>query len=226
MAVPLTNLEAGIDVYSSDGHKLGSLHRMVLKRSDLSLTHVVVDIGFLRSGHHLWEGGFGLDYDRVVPVEAVADVSGERLTLGLTADEFKDMPEYTEEHFEEPRDLTPHDYDLTDVVSQAQQLAGFLGNTSNAWLVQKLNRPLNSVDIVEGTDVWRQEPHEKLGDVKRLLFDPADGHLQALVIQRGFIFHKDVVLPARYISELFDDLVRVDISDAELAQLSEYEAED
>ncbi len=55
------DLKAGVDVVSRDGHKLGTLHRVVLRRSDLSLTHVVVDIGFLRSGHRLWEGGLGLD---------------------------------------------------------------------------------------------------------------------------------------------------------------------
>ena len=126
MAVSLHDLRAGIDVVSRDGEKLGSLKHMVLKRSDLTLTHIVVDIGFLRSGHHLWEGGIGLDYDRVVPVEEIHAVSDTRLELRLTAAEFKDMPEYSQEYFEDSHDLTPDDFDISDVVVRAQQLSGFL----------------------------------------------------------------------------------------------------
>jgi hypothetical protein len=36
----------------------------------------------------------------------------------------------------------------------------------------------------------------------------------------------DVILPARYIAELFDDLIRVDLADAELEQLREYKEAD
>ena len=223
MPLSLHDLRAGADVFSHEGEKLGTLKHMVLKRSDLTLTHVVVDIGFLRSGHHLWEGGLGLDYDRVVPVDELHAVTDDRVELRLTAPEFKDMPEYTEEHFEDPHDLTPDDFDLTDVLVQAQRLAGFVNNVSNAWLVQRLNKPLDSVDIAEGTDVWRQNPHQKLGDIKRLLFDPATERLRAFVIRRGIIFQKDVVLPVRYITALYDDLVHVELTDAQLSQLREYE---
>ena len=66
MPIAPHELKVGVDVYSADGHKLGKLHRLVLRRSDLALTHVVIDIGFLRSGRSIWAGGFGLDYDHVV----------------------------------------------------------------------------------------------------------------------------------------------------------------
>ncbi len=217
------DLKAGVDVVSRDGHKLGTLHRVVLRRSDLSLTHVVVDIGFLRSGHRLWEGGLGLDYDRVVPLDQVHAASDKRIELRLTAAEFKDAPEYTRESFEQAHDLTPGEFDIPDVVNRAQALAAMIGSSPSFWLVERLNKPLEGVDIKEGTDVWRREPHEKLGDVKRLLLDPDTGRLRALVIRRGFLLKRDVILPARYIAELFDDLVRVDIAGAELDQLREYE---
>jgi hypothetical protein len=58
------DLRIGAAVFSSGGDKLGELQRLVLRRSDLSLTHVVIDVGFLRSGHRLWQGGLGLEYDR------------------------------------------------------------------------------------------------------------------------------------------------------------------
>ena len=215
------DLTTGAEVYSSDGHKLGSLHRVVLRRSDFAVSHLVVDIGFLRSGHKLWEGGFGLDYDRVVPVSAVGTVMPDRVELLLSAAEFKDMPEYTAESFEPPQDLTPDEFDLPDVANRLQHVAAMIGSTSNVWVVERLNKPAGSADIKEGMDVWRQEPHEKLGDIKRLLLDE-EGRLRAFVISRGFIFKQEVVLPARYVSELLDEVVRVDISDEDLSQLREY----
>jgi uncharacterized protein YrrD len=215
-------LHAGADVFSSDGHKLGQLHRAVLKRSDLGLTHVVIDIGFLRSGHKLWEGGLGLDYDRVVPADAVRSATAERVELALTAAQFRDAPEYSEERYDPPHDLTPGEFDIPDVVGEAQRWAAALGSTPDFWLAERLNKGLDEVDIAEGTPVWRREPHEKLGEVHRLLFEEGSGRLAALVIKRGFIFHHETVLPVRYFAELLDDIVRVEISDVELHQLREY----
>ena len=222
MPVTPHQLKVGAAVYSADGHKLGELHRLVLRRSDLTLTHIVVDIGFLRSGRPVWAGGFGLDYDRVVPMTAVSAANDERVTLSLVASEFKDAPEYTVEAFEEPQDLTPGEFDIPDIVNRAQGLAALIGSTSNAWVVEKLNRPLDSVDIKEGTDVWRRTPHEKLGEVKRVLLSQPDGRAVAFVVRRGFLLTRDVILPARYLAELHDDNLRVDISDVEVQQLREY----
>ena len=223
MAFP-RDLHAGVDVYSSDGHKLGTLHRIVLKRSDLSLLSVVVEIGFLRSGHKLWEGGIGLDYDRVVPAQAVASATDERVGLNLTAAQFKDLPEYTEEHYESPHDLTPGDFDIPDLVNEAVRVASALGSTPNTWLVERLNKPLDSIDVVNDMDVWRVEPHQKIGDVERALFNEA-GRLQAFVVRRGFLLTRDVILPARYIVDVIDSIsIRVEISDGELDQLREYAA--
>ncbi len=218
-----TDLHAGAGVYSSEGHKLGELHRVVLRRRDLSASHIVIDIGFLRSGRGIWQGGIGLDYDRVVPIEAVKSANDERIDLALTADAFKTAPEYTIESFEAPEDFSPGEFDIPDIVSTAQTLAGFVGNVgAGYWLYERLNKPSGSIDIKEGTPVWRQDPHEKLGDVDRVLL-AADGLAQAFVIRRGLLLKRDVVLPVRYVTELMDDLVRVDIADEHLDALREYQ---
>ena len=217
------DLRAGADVYSSDGHKLGELHRVVLARSDLRVTHVVVDIGFLRSGRAIWQGGLGLEYDRVVGIADVASASTERVDLGITAERFKDLPEYTPETYEEPEDLSPGEYDLPDVVTQLHHLSSIFASTPGQWLYENLQKSDDAVDISEGTPVWRREPHEKLGDVKQLILDEATGQLRALVIARGFIFKHEVVLPIRHIVELYDDLLHADIADKDLESLQAYE---
>ena len=218
------DLRAGADVYSSDDQKLGELHRIVLARADLRVTHVVVDIGFLRSGRSIWQGGLGLEYDRVVPIGDVVVATTERVDLALTAEQFKDLPEYTPETYEQPKDLSPHEYDLPDVVTQLHHLSSIFASTPGQWLYENLQKPEDAVDISEGTPVWRREPHEKLGDVKQLIFDEASGQLRALVIARGFIFKHEVVLPIRHVVELFDDLLHVDIADKDIEALQPYEA--
>jgi hypothetical protein len=216
----------GVDVYSSDDKKLGELYRLVVRRSDLTITHLVVDIGFLRSGRPIWAGGFGLEYDRVVPVSSVSAVTDERLDLAVTSQVFfEETPEYSAEFFEPPEDLSPNALETDDLAADANALSAIISNTPSGWLVEKRNRPLDSVDIKEGTDVWRRDPHEKLGDVKRVLLNDA-GRLTAFVIRRGFLFTRDVVLPARYVAELYDEIVRVDIPTDVLENLAEYEDDD
>ena len=217
MATYPTDLNTGAEVYSSDGQKLGELSRFVLRRGDFSITHIVVklDKGILDSG---------FDNDRILPVEAMTSVGDDRVEVNLTAEQFEFAPEYSSEFFEAPQDMSPGEFDIPDVANRLQQAAAMMNSVSGAWQVQRMNRPLDALDIREGLGVWRGDPHTKVGDVERGLFDAETGRLQALVVKRGFILHHDVVLPARYITEVIDDVsVRVDISDEEIAQLRRYE---
>ena len=216
-----TDFRTDADVYSSDGHKLGNLKGVVLRRADLTVTAVIVDIGFLRSGRHLWEGGLGLDYDRVVPVGAVESAGEDKLTLRQTAAEFKDAPQYTTDDFEPVEDVSPHEFDLSDFVSRSEMLSGQIAGTGAFWLYERQNRSPAEVDIQEKTPVWRVEPHEKLGEVDRVLTD-ATGRATALVIRRGFLLKRDVVLATRFITEILDFAIHVDISDVEIDQLPEF----
>jgi hypothetical protein len=117
--------------------------------------------------------------------------------------------------------MTPGEFDIPDVVTRAQALSDAIASVGNVWIFERLNKPLATVDIKEGTPVWRKDPHEKLGEVHHILFGP-DGAAQAFVIQRGLLLKRDVVLPVRYVVELYDDLIRVDIPADHLDALQEY----
>ena len=93
---------------------------MVVKHSALSLTDVVIDIGFLRPGRALWEGGLGLDYDRIVPIDQIQFAPDQRIELNLSGTELKDSLEYTDESFEQTWDMTLGEFDIPDVVSRAE----------------------------------------------------------------------------------------------------------
>ena len=219
-----TELHAGADVLSADGHKLGSLHRVVLRRADLSVSHIVVDVGFLHSGKQLWQGGIGLEYDRILPVGAVATADAKAIHLKMPAEQFKDAEQYTEAAYEEPQDMSPGEFDLPDVATRVQAFSSMVNNTSNFWLVERLKTPEGGVDIVEGTPVWRDEPHEKIGEVERLLLDETTGRTRAFVVKRGFLFKHESVLSTRFLTKLEEDIVHVDITDLEIEQLPEFKA--
>jgi len=204
---------------SADDHKLGRLHRLVLRRADLSVSHIVIDVGFLRSGKQLWQGGIGLEYDRILPVSAVVAADKEKVHLSLTAELFKDAEQYTEAAYEEPQDMSPGEFDLPDVSNRILAMSEMINNTSNFWLVERLKTPEGGVDIVDGTPVFRNDPHDKIGEVERLLLDETTGRTKAFVIKKGFLFKHEAVLSTRFVTDLQEDVVHVDITDEEIDQL-------
>jgi len=220
----LEDLRIGADVVSADGHKLGTVSRFVLRREGMTLTHVVVDTGILRSGEPLWKGGWGLNHDRIVPLAALAGATSERATLTMTADDFREHSvDFSEEYFEPMPDLEPGDIDIGDVARITSSIPGEPG----PWIMLE-TRALgpDDIDIPKDAPVWRLNPHQKVGEVERVIFDEASGSVVDLVVRRGFLLTRDVVLPVRFIVEVIAGIVRIDIDDESLKGLPEFGAPD
>jgi sporulation protein YlmC with PRC-barrel domain len=216
-------LRAGASVVSADGHKLGTLSHFVVNRTTQKLTHIVVDTGLLRSGEPLWKGGWGLSHDRVIPVGAIERAAGD-IALTMTADEFKDLSvKYAQEQFEAMPDVEPGRIDASDLARLGASLPGEPGPY---FLRETQAHAADEVDIEKDSPVWRLRPHQKIGEVERLIVDDATNTVSALVIRRGLVFSKDVVLPMQFVVEVVADIVRVDIGDGDLKELSEFHAKD
>src|SRR2546430_120392 len=82
-----------------------------------------------------------------------------------------------------------------------------------------IDEPTRTVTAIA---VERREPHTHLGDLDRMLMDEVSHQVTALVVRRGLVFRHDVALPVRYVVDLLDDLVHVDIPEAEWDALEEY----
>jgi uncharacterized protein YrrD len=220
----LEDLRIGADVVSGDGHKLGTLSKFVVREKGLALTHVVVDTGILRSGKPLWEGGWGLSHDRIVPLAAVSSARSDRVQLSMTAEDFKEHSvDYADEYFVPMPDIEPGALDVGDLARFATSIPGEPG----PWiLLEQREIAPGEVEIPKDAPVWRLNPHKKAGEIERVLFDEATGEIKDLVIRRGHLFSKDVVLPVRFIVEIVAGIVRVDIDDEALAGLPEFRAPD
>ncbi|MHB8377457.1 MAG: PRC-barrel domain-containing protein [Dehalococcoidia bacterium] len=223
----MTNIEdlrLGASVISRDGHKLGTLSRFVVTRDTLKLTHVVIDIGLLRSERPLWTGGWALSHDRVAPLGVVTDANSGEVRISMSGEEFKQHSvDYIEEHFDWMRDANPGWPDLSDVARLAASIPGEPGPYI---MHEVLSIAPDAVDIKRDAPVWRLNPHQKIGEVERVLYDTASGKVTALVIRRGLIFSHDVELPIERVVEVVADVVRIEIDDDALKALPAYHADD
>jgi len=220
----LEDLRLDASVVSADGHKLGKLSRFVFDTRSLKLTHVVVDTGILRSGEALWKGGWGLSHDRLIPIAAVKTATSDEIRITMSGDEFREFSiDFSEEYFTPITDGESGRPDLSDLARFATSIPGEPG----PYLMRETHAvPAGEVDIRADSPVWRLNPHEKIGEVERVLLDDDSGKINALVIKRGRVFTKDVVLPAEYLVEVVAEIVRVQIDDDALKQLREFHAED
>lgn len=219
----LEDLRLGADVISRDEHKLGTVNGFVIDGSQ-RLTHLVVDTGIFRSGEALWKGGWGMSHDRIVPFGTVTSVATDAVRISMSADEFKELSaDYEEEYFVRVQDVEPGAPDVSDLRRVAMSIPGEPG----PYVLQQASalRP-DEAEITKDARVWRLNPHEKIGEVERAIFDEATGKLQSLVIRRGFVFTKDVVLPMSYVVEVVGEIVRVEIDDDALKALAAFHETD
>ena len=76
--------------------------------------------------------------------------------------------------------------------------------------------------ILDDAPVWRDEPNTHIGDVERVLVDDATDHIVGLVIKRGVLTHEEVVLPMKYVTEIRDGAIIVQVSDKQLESLAPF----
>ncbi len=204
------DLRAGAPVLSRDGDRLGRLSRVVVEEDTLRLTHLVVDTG-------------GKTHERVVPLGVLRDAAEDAVRLSMDEAEFGDLSvEYDRQVYRPIGDAQRGRLDLSDVSRFVSSLPGELGP---GVMMDMLAKAPDEVDIVKDSPVWRLNPHQKIGEVEHVIFDERSRKITALVVRRGIVFTHDVVLPARYITEVVEALggiVRVEIGDADLKQLQEY----
>ena len=224
----LEDLHIGTAVTTNDGARAGTLSRVVMDGPSDKIVSVVVDPGLVESGNLLAPGGWERPRERVVPISLVASASRASVELTCTPAEFQAMPLFEQQQytsFEPAADSPAHArFDRDTLLAYAASEFGLGGAPYVPPMIITHIEPPTSGAIGENTPVWRTEPHERIGEVERVLLDSATQRVSALVLRRGLLRHH-VVLPVSAITSVEDDLVRVQLTDAELDALAPYTAE-
>lgn len=225
----IENLRIGAAVASASGARLGTLTRVIVDGTTDTVAGIVVDPGLVQSGNLLAPGGWGQPRERVVPTALVAATSEASISLTCDEDAFAQLPLF--EH-EQSVAVNPaatgapagwSGFRLGDVINYAASEFGLGGAPYVPPAeITHLESPTSGA-IAEGTHVWRTEPHERIGEVERVLADAETQRVSGLVIRRGGLPRHRVLLPVAAIIAVEDGVVHVRLSDAELEALAPYE---
>lgn len=218
----IENLRHGATVRTSDGEDVGRLHAIVVDPRDNRVTHVAVS-----RGPFFPDPGFGSPTIVSVDLPEVRDAGEDHVDLRLDKASFEKLPLYAHTHFIE----IPGEERAPDEVKgrpalweTGRALLAALSSLSTGIAVpaEHFRKASYERHILNDAPVWRVEPNTHIGDVERVLIDEATGEIEALVVKRGVLFHEETVLPVRYVKEISDGVIHVQISDADLKNLDTF----
>lgn len=232
----IEELRIGTAVQTTSGKRIGHLTRVVVDGPSGRVLSLVVDPGLVASGNLLAPGGLERPRERVVPVAQVASATPENIVLTLTEEAFEQLPLFEQERFisvsaaaaeqgQQPGSAAAARFEAGQLLNYAASEFGLGGAPYLPPAEITHAEPPNAGAIAEGTQVWRLDPHERIGDVERVLVDSSTQRMSGLVLRRGLLRHQ-VVLPVSAITGVEDDVVHVRISDEELKTLAPFEPEE
>lgn len=223
----IQDLRIGAPVAASDGKYVGRLARVVVDGTSDRVLSLVVDPGLIESGNLLAPGGWERPRERVIPIDQVADARPERVTLRLAESDFANLPLFEHEQYvaaDPAGDSLAHNATLqaSAVLNEAASVFGFGGAPVLPASEITHEEPTTAGAIAAGSQVWRLEPHERIGEVERVLVDEATQRVTGFVVRHGLLRHL-VVLPIDVVTGVEDDVVHVRIGDEELKALAPFE---
>jgi sporulation protein YlmC with PRC-barrel domain len=213
-ALKAEDLHLGAAVYSSEGKHVGKLVH-VLVDGDYRLKGLVVKESGLFSGHLLSPGSLLVADELIVPRDAVAAVTRERIDLKASSAEVRRFEPYIT-YREKPE----------SVGEELEDVAGVLGSGPEVpnWLEQVANKPEDELEIDGGESVMLGYTGKKLGTVRDVLFDGDE--LIGVVLRPEGLFKGEVILPRRFLDRSDDLALFARIDEQDLEHLKPFEPAD
>ena len=233
----LEDLHIGAHVLGRDNKRLGTLTRIVINRTDATVSHLVVDPGLAESGNLLAPGGWEKPRERVLPIELVAAVTPDTLTLTCDETSFLSQSLFEQKQYAE---VAPepeldagkpgHWWSRFQVGQVVNYIASGWGLGAAPYVAPEsitYNMSADSAEIATGTPVWRREPHKRLGTVRDVILDPHTERVVAYVIERHSGLASDLVeLPVTAIAAIENDEIYTDLTDEQADTLKEYDQDE
>jgi uncharacterized protein YrrD len=213
-------IDIGASVFSNDGRNLGAVDRLIVDPNHNEVIAAVIRKGLL------------LPRDIEVPSGSIRQSSRGDLTIDLSADEVKNLPEFQEAVYIAP----PADYQLAPgyspgsvywpvgMVTEAPRNAPTMPpdpdptmrmaveNEARAGLSRE---ELESAVIGKGSTVTGRDG-KSVGKVEELAFDGRSGKLAGLVVRSGLLMHTDRRVDASLIGEVEEGVIHLKIDSDQL----------
>jgi sporulation protein YlmC with PRC-barrel domain len=202
------------DVFTSDGKKVGKIHRVVLDPRSKIVTDLVVKEGHL------------FTRDKVVSIDRVESGTELRATLKKGAEKPEDLPDFEEKHyFQVDKEETPRDRE------QARPIMWYFPLPRVAWwrtspyplyprppfvAATERNIPEGTVPLEEGAKVVSLDG-EHVGDVERVYTEPEEQRITHLLLSQGVFSKEEKLIPTAWLDGIFENVVRL-VVDAELIE--------
>jgi len=224
----INQLELGAKVKGQDDKALGTVKYLVANPQDNQMTHLIIETGELAHRQ--------IVVDKKWVVQTTPD--GKTVDLSLTEEQLKDMPNFREREYS----ATDGTYATANTPTVAAVPTGYLypainsasvANTMNGQMAfsqglaeapanqaytEKMNVPENSLIIKEGAQVEARDGN--VGKVKKVNLNPENGQLDSFLVEKGFFFKDEYVVPMEYVETATDVRVDLNLTKNEMERLS------
>lgn len=197
----------GADVVDNRQEKVGTVAFVVVRPPEMRITDIVVSTGAI------------LGRDVVVPVDAVADVEEDTVSLSIGKDELNHYPDYVDVQYKQP----PAGW--APPTALGYPTAGLLfpeGMNQEMYYPEPasvtVNTPPGTVGLQEGMDVESSDGH-KVGSIAALETDTESKDVTGFVVKHGFLFTHDTFIPAEDVAEIEEGKVRLRLTRDEVQRM-------
>jgi len=202
----------GAQVVSSDGTDVGELRRVLVEDPDYSLRGIVVKEGSRFSGLGLSPGSLLVADEVIVPIDAIGDVTHERIELKIAAADVRRLPPYLE--------FRNREASATEVLEDEGAVLGLSPAIPHS-VEEIANKPAGELEIEGGENVMLGHSGKRLGSVRDVLFD--EGELVGIVLHPEGWFKQDVILPRRFLDRSDDAALFATLEEDEVERLSPFD---
>jgi uncharacterized protein YrrD len=217
-------LKEGMSVFTRSGEEVGTINRFVIDPETNAVTHVVIQKGWL------------LPEDKVVPFQVIQSDSEDKVVLNEDI-KFDELPPFEETYFvradedlDDPGQTGEHAYRYAPAYYWYPARPGFVDPVMGPGFYPipvtggetRRNIPEDTVPLKEGTDVLSSDG-EHVGDVERLIVEPASNTATHFVISQGMLFKDRKLVPTHWVKSVAEDQVRLAVSRRVLERLPSYE---
>jgi uncharacterized protein YrrD len=211
-ALKADDFHLGAEVRSTDGKVVGELRRVLVQDPAYALKALVVREGGRFSGRLLSPGSLMLADEVIVPIDAVAGVTHDAVTLKISSADVRRLAPYLS--FRTRDESVGEELGETAVVMSSSPAipAGY---------EEVANKPAGELEIEGGENVMLGRTGKKLGTVEDVLFD--EGELVGIVLHPEGWFKKDVILPRRFLDRSDDAALFAQLGEDDVKRLEPFE---